>query len=363
MSKDLVGYMNPFPDLGARIPDGQVASSLPHRFTNVQEFIIPETKIGHMLIFPGANAGCMTFTTNPDGSSPDDIFYYVYSNDDMAPGFDFPSPGDSTYGLGEGTISNTGDLTKWRVVSQGLRMAYTAPDENNGGWFESCQLHYKLDLIDWELFSPTANHTGGMATGGSTTFVKSERDDAYLRPRVSMVGDILNIQNSLAESEGYRCGTLRSVAATAFTLPVFQGNHHFQTLDERYRVEKGGIEYDNTIPVAPGLGVAPIQLNFKPGLNECKDYVESQWDQSHDILYVRIHPSASTSTPSADNLCRLLVQHVANHECIYDIRSTLHKHMLTAPGYHAGFPKAKNKKGGAQGSKDPRRPTPMATGA
>ena len=328
--KDLVGYQNPFPDLDARIPDGQVIASLPHRYVNVQNFVIPEEKTGHMLIYPGLDSGVLTFHTDNDGTNASEPFYYKFSGQESFIGGNYPpfaGVGINSPLLGEGTISVAGEVTKWRTVSQGLRMALVNNEESNGGWFETCHLHYKMATGDWELYSPSGNHTGAYDSTDGSSNIQFNGQGGYIRPTTSVVQDLLSNDKSFAETDGYRCGTLRSIAATAFTLPVFQGHHEFQELEKNYRIEETGSQF-NELP--DGALTGDLKLGFKPGLDEAKDIIDSSWDTSHDMIYIKIHPSVDLNTVFGT---QLLVQHACNQEVVYDINSTLHKHMrpATAP--------------------------------
>jgi hypothetical protein len=334
--KNVIGYLNPFPDLDARIPDGQVVSSLPHRFVNVNEWSISNNNIGHVVLWPGLDAGAMVFATDTSGTlAPDSLFYYKYSGDESYFGggaqtfSTAPSPQPTAEtNLAECIFSAPGIVNKWRLVSQGLRMAMTNPEDTNGGWFETCHLHYKMDMEDWELYSPARNHSGSIdtTTAVSNNFVMTGTE-AYIRPLPQIVDDLAPIDKSIAETDGYRCGTLRSIAATTFTLPNFQGNHEFRDFRERYRFEANTTRY-TTPSVTGSVTDEDVTIGFTRGHDEAHDFISTSLDTTHDLVYIRIYPG---TTSLLDIATKFLVQHVANHEVVYDVNSTLHKHMLPTP--------------------------------
>lgn len=330
--KDLVGYMNPFPDLDARIPDGQVVTSLPRRCVNVNEWSISEGRIGHCVIFPGLDSGAMFWDTAPDDVTDiQNLFYMRYSGSEGYPdgGWSTSASGAGLTQFGEGTIKFVGDVNKWRLVSQGVRMALTNPDDSNSGWFETCHLHYKFEVDDWELFSPAGNHTGSYVAAAGSISLSYTDNKGYIRPRPEVASEVTPPTISIAETDGYRCGTLRSIAATAFTLPNFQGNHEFRTFDENYflRAKAAFAVIDNSVDI-PVLGGIDVPVSFDEGESDAKDLVRTAIDTTHDLVYIRVYPGQNLV---ANQVTKLLVQHVSNQEVVYDINSQLHKHMLPTP--------------------------------
>lgn len=327
---DLMGYLNPFLDLDQRIPDGQVVSSLPHRYTNVREMTVPNTKVGHIMIVPGLDTGVISCISDADGSNVQDITHDLYT------GFEsyvagawppHPTPTESVID-GPATIEFGGDVTKWRIVSQGLRLALLNPDDSNGGWWETCRVGYKLGVEDWTIFSPSANHNvSNRLTAGE---MQINGTNAYVRPLIDVFGTFLSGAN-IAEADNYRTGTLKAIAATAFTLPPYQGNHEFQELDQKYALDPG----DSFVTVTGNGSGEDLSFDFKAGEVEVKKFLQGALDLNHDLVYIRVHPSDSNGTNT-----RLLLQHCANHEICYDVGSTLHKHMR-ATIQHKDFPKFK----------------------
>lgn len=347
---DLLGYMNPFPDMDARIPDGKVVASLPKRYVNVNEINFDEGTLGHILVYPGLRGGYMYFQTTTTGGSATTP-QYVYFNDSTEAyvGVTFEAPTGTPAATkdlqGNAIFKMLGDVSNWRTVSQGLRIAMSANDDLNGGWFETCHLHYKLKLSDWELYSPgdAVNHSGTVAADGTST-LEVDGVNMRLRPKTSILSNYLSNANSLAEIDGYALGTLRSIAATSFTLPIFQGEHDFTRLDQNYQIGPSQMSWNALTLTTGAVGPQDVTLSFSEAGNaDAKDLWLTQMDTTHDLIYIRIHPSFPTVF---GDQTALLVQHVCNQEIVYDPDAVLHRHMTKAPPVDKDFAALRTQKAG-----------------
>lgn len=361
-SSNLLGYLNPFAGTEPVIPDGSVSASLPTMHKNVQTVEIPAGEIAHIIMYPGLNAGIIyasqsglgAIVANEVGAIDDETGHVVY-NQQLA----YPNPrinwaGDEeTNGVAfvDGNISSGGDLVKWRLVSQGLRLALLNTDEQNDGWWESCRMTRQRDQNEFGIRLPTGSGNITKSGTGNVDTLLVGGEGLYVAPTHHIFSPFSS-SSSLAEFGGYSAAPLKMIGGAMWQLKPYQASHEFSEIHANWRLDAGAgasmsspSKHGATITTGmftAGALTQPAQLTLQAGTSEGRDLVDSFVDLNHDLVYIRIHGGTSVT--------KLLLTHVANHECVYKTDSVLHKFMRPHRKDQT-FDKHKDKKN----------PTPTAT--
>jgi hypothetical protein len=346
------GFVNPFLPLSPRIPDGSVATSLAHRYQNVTTIAVPAGSVSHILMFPGLNGGIFHF--NNTASNTDignvgapNVVNYSGSEEKLRLGL---SSGSNTMNFTTTDIAGAGaaikdydnfeignyylesDQAQWRVVSQGCRLALLNTDEQNDGWFESCRIPVGTKASDYMVHFPsnTLHAINRGADANSTEVavgsISTTTSTPCFCPSVQALFDL--VTKNLAESDGYAAAPLKMIGAALWTLLPYKESMEFRQLDAQYKVDakeaRAAPGYSSmTFPTNNGVGVQngnPIGFEFSDGSKAGKRMTEQLMDLSRDMVYLRIHAGETHAKT-------LLLTHVANHEVVYRIDTSLHKHM------------------------------------
>lgn len=341
--KHLQGFLDPFANLsGAKIPDGGTIKSLPLTHRVVKEITsAPEPGQGqgqapgdgtiHIALYPGMTTG-LYFQEDLSGDNTEPDNHFTYATD----GWLTLNNGPITDNIGEDnngnpvdiTIGTGGGISRWRVVSQALKLSLLNTDHENDGWWESARVTYKPDMDHWKLISPAGNHN--FASTWTTTGEKM-----YLGANDNLV-NYMELRN-LAEAKSYKCGSLKDIHRMQWNLMPFSKDNEFMELQERYLftpdewkiTEAKTNSEDQLIPLKSG-GLAAKKL------------YESLIDNNHDMVIIRIHPGVSGT--------KLLADLAVNQEVVYDIDSSLAKHMTECEVDVASFEKAREVKHAANQS-------------
>lgn len=330
--RHLQGYLDPFSVTGgAKIPDGAVMQSLPLTHRVVKEINLPPVDqtpagatvledgtmgspgalaagdgTGHIVLIPGLQCG-LYWTQDPLGNANETDNYFTFSTDSWVD-ITVPVPLDDA--VWPGTVSSGGGVSRWRVVSQGLKLTLLNTQEENDGWFECVRTTYKPRMSDWKIVSPIGNH------GLNTSFLTTG-ESGFLAPDDKLI-DYLESKN-LAEHLSYKAGSLKDIHRHQFNLMPFSKNNEFVELQENYLItaDEGLIP----VPTQPVTGVSRQTFELLDGANSSKKIYESFMDTNHDIVLIKIHPGTRGS--------KLLAELAVNHEVVYDVDSVLSKHMTT----------------------------------
>lgn len=337
------GIQNPFLPLQPRIPDGSVATSMPHRYQNVVQLPVAKDSVGHILLFPGLNGGVVyaTGTNAPAGgvlSTTFSCISYTGLEDKLSPvDLRWSASGFSKSTFTGGKFNLKAEQSQWRVVSQGLRLALVNSDEVNDGWFESCRVPIDTKVEDFGFFikgetcfiqneatTPAENQAPRISVRGDSNLSQANLAQNTFCPTFKLL-DRLSRQN-IAEADGYTAAPLKMIGAAMWTVLPYKESLEFRTLDEEYKFDKEEISVVSGVPAIPQDGQQVVitndmQMTIEPGSKAGKRMSEQFIDHGRDMVYIRIHPTA-TGTVS-----NLLATHVANHEIVYRIESALHKHM------------------------------------
>ena len=166
INDNITGYLNPFSTKQAVIPDGAVVASLPHTFKNTSYLDVSPGKVGHILMFPGIDAEMMMCISDPDRVpiGADVVTYTEYSGEEsyvsnLDAGGQWSLRADKTdpRGFKEARFNYAGEVSKWRVVSQGVQCSLLNNPLNKYGFYESCCMQYKVECDDWQILSPKDN--------------------------------------------------------------------------------------------------------------------------------------------------------------------------------------------------------------
>lgn len=310
--KHLQGFLNPFASTGgSKIPDGAVQSSLPltHRLTTeIRSSLGP---LITLIMYPGLQSGL--FYDRQGLSAIEKNF--PYTNDSW---LEMTGTRDVS-GINDLDVTTGGGVARWRLVSQALKLTLLNTDHENDGWFESARISYKPRMTDWKLNSPIGNHADLGAgntweTSGSEAFFSADGD----------LASYLNNRN-LTESPSYVAGSLKDISKHQFNLLPFDKVNSFIELQEAYKMTED--EFLPLLNAQPGTTYQEIPL--VDGASSSKSIYNSMMDTNHDLVIIRIHPGLTE--------CKLLGEMAVNQEVVYDIDSTLAKHMTPTENDEAGF--------------------------
>ena len=192
MNRQLGMYYNPFAKLTSqpKIPDGKCGKSLGFQTQTVREITgIVTTPVMHCLMYPGINSGLIVLddqegdTAYTNVLNKSDVFGYEGSNDLDATALN--------YADGSGVVVQTDNYAKWRIVSQGVKLALLNPSEQDDGWYEAIRINWPTSTDDWRLQS---------------------RDNIpdVTKQTLTPAGLLANLKNlgSLANEASYSTGTL-----------------------------------------------------------------------------------------------------------------------------------------------------------
>lgn len=214
---------------------------------------------------------------------------------DLGPGF-APFQNHASFEVKPAGFTQPQDtkISKWRLVSSGLKLSLINTTDENDGWWEAIRYQgSNAPLTSWKLIP--------QGTAGGTEYgVVGPESGANDSPGIDM-----NAQN-FVEVNSYSSGKLKDLHRVLFNLKPTGGDHDFSNLD-------------NTI------GTSGIDGSL----------VDPNWD----CIAIKIHGRKKSATVQGT---RLLAHVVANQEIIYDEGASLSRFMNgTQPGSQAVFESAK----------------------
>lgn len=288
--------MKPFSNATSqpKIPDGALTSSLSRRLQNVVQIQNENGPLGsdimHMIFAPTLGVP-LTIINTVDGTTkrgttntrPQFIGFpgqnvFLSQNSGAWP----PAPAASF------SIQNESGFSKWRVVSQGLRMELDAVDDENNGWFEACRINWRNDNVDLCLtgLDGTTSDTNGLGVAPNP-----EQNNLFTIPMV--------------EQNGYKTGLLKDIHKYEFMLHPQKTDHDpvditlFRSIVEGTDVNRDTanniLRFRNT--------AAATQLK-----NETVD-------MNMDWIYIRFHPRDATAAGGGS---KLIVNAIQNLEFAFD---------------------------------------------
>lgn len=308
----LRAMVNPFhTSKGAKIPDGAVPEShaLTHRIC--KEISAKVTTPGedeqppvvsyptiHIIMLPGLHTGMIVGAPGED----DGIEWFRWNSDSYITG---SATGNAATDLSpDNKLKLDGDVNKWRIVSQGLRLSLLNTYEQNDGWWESVRMNYKPTLSEWEVYAPSA----AITAAGPSTIVGTT---AYFRPNETFFQNF--IDRNLAEHKSYNSGSLKDIHTRQWNIAPYSNNNDFIDVRSNYQIPTQGVT------VVGNSGNNPMSVVLTNGYNQAASLFSACHDEDHDMVYIRIHQGNSGTKLLADAVC--------HHEVCYDLDTPLAKFM------------------------------------
>jgi len=372
--KHLSGFLNPFANTGgAKIPDGGSLLSMPLTHRIVQEIAtgvtvpsgLEDAPINlnsqdgdiHILMYPGLQSG-LIWAENPAGADQNEApIYYRFTTDSYFSGeFSTANAGDVSTGRSADIcrLKHEGGISKWRNVSQALRLSLLNTDQENDGWWESCRVAYKPSMTDWKIVFPRSSPRSWTPNAGDPTKRAIARISGGSFVADDGIIDSLEFRN-MAEQKGYRAGSLKDIHTKQWDLTHQTGEHSFINTEEYYNLQmqdgnanasyfEAGKDATCLTPLKDIGAAADGQVNFNwnavevdgvNGSTAFKALFEDMTDFNQDMIFIRIHPGSTGA--------RILAELACNQEVVYDLDSTLAKHQTPNDSIHAAaFGKAKD---------------------
>lgn len=272
-------YSNPFAQgYAPKIRDGKCASSLGRKFQCVTTLANDTTVTMDILVWPGLQTGA-TVIGAQDAKVADTTFNNAFSTLRYNTHAKFEGKVTAATATTPETatdIKQIGDnqISKWRVVSQALKLTLVNNADENDGWFECCRYslgdnkktfvnRFKAQTgMDTATDNPHDLHTGlGAAKGESSTLDIKAKENMH-------------------DHSTYFSGKLRDIHKYMFKLKTNDSQHDFIDLQRSYLSES--------------------------------DFVEDLMDGSLDVLHIRIHGRGS-----GDKATKVLAHLVSNQELMY----------------------------------------------
>jgi hypothetical protein len=305
-----------------KIPDGKVGESLGFSTQNVIELVqedqpfTPTANMMHLLLVPGQNYGLIAHNTTESAS---------WNADGPITGSGF---GNYTYGFQKSggaqfvtpianqdvIVQNAEDYSYWRVVSQALKLSLLNNDEENDGWWEAVRITDPISTENWCL--TTANNSDTINDGVCAPY--KELDSLTTR--------------SLANEPSYNTGLLRDIHNVEFHLHPVKDEHDFERIMDplRLRDSDSATGANRDVDIANELltnnGGQFRALPFKSGSQAASKLIAQQTDQSHDMIYIRIHCRVPPEGQGNNGKTRLHCNIVSNQEICFDSTATMSRY-------------------------------------
>lgn len=315
----LAVYMNPFARITKqpKIPDGKTTESLGFSTQAVRELQVNNGTAGavhgikdqmHILLFGGQNCGCLVWNDQASAFVDFDtagtawtVNYYAGYN--HAIGYtdsnDFNTNGITGAGAGSsGLITREDKYAMWRLVSQGMRLSLLNNDEENEGWWEACRIYNPCSVNDW-IFS---EHDAAPGDKSAYTVIPH---------------GVMNkiVADDISNTNSYSTGLLRDIGKVAFKLNPIKEEHDPQWQRASWSPDSEVADYKHSD--TPGAGTEGHFFTFNAGANHVKNYLEEIIDQSHDMVYVRIH-GRDTGAGGALMSSKLHLNVISNQEIMFE---------------------------------------------
>lgn len=309
---------NPFSVATANpvFPDGKANLSAGQRFQVIQEFVL-STTAGQPLVFmlfPGLGNGLTVFFSNVTGTVG--LPYTKQIGWSMSGSTD--SAGVQSYTNAEQNATN-GEISRWRVVSQGLRLSLTNNSDQNDGWWETIRFTLPNDPTLWCL----SNNLGDNSL--TTDY----------RMNAAYTGVIeSNINGNFADNLSYRSGKLRDIHKTMYQLKPISTTRDFKKVQVQYNFDPEVIIGDTGD--AGGTvsgGVSIVGGDIVKDTSNTTSFVDANFDDNFDVVLVRVHgrPAGSTTSTTDQTATRLLAHLTCNQEIQYADGTLLEKFHMAAP--------------------------------
>jgi len=317
----------------AIVPDGKCIMSVGQRLQSIKE--VQQTAVADApltcLLFPGLGNGISWFNTAKTTTTATVTVHQPYTSHGSWKFFAGPDPGVNTdpytYVQAQQNSGN-GDISQWRIVSQGLRLSLTNNSDQNDGW--------------WEAIRITPNNDGTFWAFAQDNTEPPDEDprfdpDSYIpdSARVVAQGSSFNavLKSNFADNPSYMSGKLRDIHKHQFFLKMVNTDHDLRQLKTTYNLINGtvarqpdGIDghdgYVDNLPAWNCPGAAVVADGANVG-----ELVAGNVDFSYDMIVIRIHgrPSNVSSSESINTPTRILSHVVSNQEVVYQENTFLER--------------------------------------
>jgi hypothetical protein len=284
-----------------KIPDGGCTHSLSRRMQNVDEIQNGASAYMYVVLHPSLGIGCSVYGTN----SANTWDYFGFPNHDV--GFDCSSCSTD----GRRGIVNQSGISKWRIISQGLRLQLINAEEKNDGWWEAMRISNPNDPFNhWAL-----NQTNNTRNVNTETGLCIKNNGTFAQ----YLDDI-----TWADGKGYTTGLLKDLHKTEFKLNPCSDEIPLIELQQNYAVDAGAA------PVG-SFDIADGQGQFVRTDGDTKAMYDALMDNNHDMVVLKLHCNTVEKS-------RFVLNVIANQEYCFHPDSTL-AHFMT------GTSKSKNTNG------------------
>ncbi len=321
-ARQLHGYINAFSQYGeGRILDGAATHSMHHpsrtRLNVDVPYDLAQPKVVHVLVIPGLSTGVFYGMADPltaptsvvtmNWSTPTTI-KGVFSENGQYSYIENQAPAITKEPQGSFSITTEGDIARWRVVSQGLRMQYLNPESSNDGWFEACRLYENVEPSNFELtyqenVEQEMNYPWNVDLNNTYKPTKDLWQKIYLK--------------NLAEEKSYLCGSLRDLKTYQFNCLPVSDELTFKDVYPK-------LSFDDEEVTLTKSTSDPTKIEgtvkFKEGSMLGVHFLNQLIDKNRDIVYIRLYPSKNGASS-------FLFDAAQQKEIVYTTESQLHKFM------------------------------------
>ena len=200
-------------------------------------------------------------------------------------------------GVGRGYITKQGDIDRWRLVSQGVKMQLLNTTDTNDGVFRCFRITSTCPVKDMGLIERAAS-----------------TNEAYLRPTGNYLKFIYDqIASSAPERLSYHAGALKDIGSVRFQNQPLDDDHPFKLLRNDYEIR----ESDQYSPT----GVKQWYVGAD-GVLGWSQLADATHDKTYDSVVILVTAGNSGST--------LLIDCAQNLEVVYEQESQLARYHTPA---------------------------------
>jgi len=286
-----------------KIPDGALTSSLARRMQHVFQLRNGDGSLGtdimHLVFAPTLGVPLLAINSETGvtlrGGSGADPSFHGFSGQNV--NFELQPVGGGTVesipattGSSRFEVHNECGFSKWRIISQGLRLELTNNDEQNEGWFEACRFNWRRKNGDLCL-----TPLDGTTTDTELGCAPAHQNLEYLEPM------------SMVEQPGYKTGLLKDLKKYEFMLHPQSSTHDPVVLDQQFNLTE-----DKQYTIDTNART----MRLKDGDDDAGRLKDQMVDANMDWLYIRLHPRVNNG--SSSNGSALLTSIIQNIEVAFD---------------------------------------------
>lgn len=291
--RELSVFRNPFSvaTSSPRIPDGKVESSIgiksQGRLEIKPSWVGEDASDGitHLFIYPGLGSGLIVYKHTGEGLRQYEVVGYKDHGH-----IESSNLGSGTTNLNR-TFENIDHISKWRLVSQGVKLECVNNDDFNDGWFEAVRLSEPIDEENWMIC--LSNNSTDWDT------------NTVVAPAIRYLDGDLKTRN-LVDEPSYTMGRLKDIHNLEFHLQPTNNDPDFN------KMSQNTLLYQTVDTLNPDQAISSVNAPhyyayMRGGKPECRNLVNDYIDRNHDCVYVRIHGRTDGET-------RILAHVVSNQE-------------------------------------------------